>query len=60
MPIYRIIECEVCRKKEHLDNDYRKKWFIENKFTQICSIKCFDSIVPEIKKILIRKKGESK
>lgn len=47
MPIYRIIECEICGKKERLDEPYRFKWFIENFFRQICSKKCYNHQIKE-------------
>ena len=42
MPYKRIIVCDVCGKKEDLDNPYRKRWFIENIVNTICSKKCFE------------------
>lgn len=38
----RIIICEVCGKREILDNPIRNEWYIENISHQICSEECFD------------------
>lgn len=42
MGYIRFIVCDVCKKKENLDEPYRKKWFIENIIHAVCSKKCFE------------------
>ena len=47
MGVRRIIECDVCDKKEDFDNPFREKWFIENICHTICSKECFEKQVKE-------------
>ena len=37
-----MIECDVCGRKERLDEVYREQWFVETTNQCICSIKCFE------------------
>lgn len=50
MGVYRIIECDVCKKKEEFDAPYREKWFMENICHTICSEECWKKSTEEAKK----------
>jgi hypothetical protein len=59
MAVYKIIECDICGKKDNFDSPLREKWFIENICHTICSYECFQKSITNSKRKLKSRKDKN-